>query len=87
MIFESKLFLRKQKDTNTGGEVHQLFSFRNLIYPKEKHIWAQIRIIHETEKAILVDNGRKFWIPKSRINKIKLKNNTLEIYTSERTIG
>jgi hypothetical protein len=40
------------------------FSIRNAIYPKEKYVWAQIRIIYETDKAILADNGRKFWIPK-----------------------
>ena len=28
-------------------------------YPKEKYIWAQFRILHETEKAILIDNGIK----------------------------
>ena len=27
----------------------------NLNYPEEKYIWAQVRILHETEKAILVD--------------------------------
>jgi len=31
----------------------------NLNCPKEKYIWAQIRILHETEKAILIDNGMK----------------------------
>lgn len=30
------------------------FSIRNAIYPKEKYIWAQIRIIHETDKAIIL---------------------------------
>lgn len=59
------------------------FSIRNLIYPQEKYIWAPVRIIRETEKAILVNNGRKFWIPKSRIYGIRLKNNTFEICTQE----
>ena len=63
------------------------FSIRNIIYPKERYIWAQIRIIHETYKAILVDNGRKLWIPKSRIFGIKLKNNTFEIYIKESVAG
>ena len=49
-----------------------LFSIRNLIYPQERYIWAQVRIIHETDKAILVDNGRKFLIPESRIYGIRL---------------
>ena len=63
------------------------FSIRSLIYPKEKHVWAQVRIIHETDKAILIDNGMKFWIPKSRIYGIRLRNNTFEIYTKESTVG
>ncbi len=64
-----------------------IFSIRKVIYLEEKYIWAQVRIIRETEKAILVDNGRRFWIPKSRINRIRLKNNTFEIYTKESTAG
>ncbi len=27
------------------------FSIHRLTYPKEKYIWAQVRILHETEKA------------------------------------
>jgi len=64
-----------------------IFSIRNIIYPEEKYIWAQVRIIHEMDKAILIDNGRKFWIPKSRIYGIRLKNNTFEIYVKESTVG
>jgi hypothetical protein len=60
---------------------------RNLLYPKEKYIWAQIHILHETEKAILVDNGMKIWIPKSRIRRIRLRNNTFEIYVKESIVG
>ncbi len=62
------------------------FSIRNAIYPKERFIWVPVRIIHETDKAILVDNGRKFWIPKSRIYGTRLKNNTFEIYIKERAV-
>jgi len=62
------------------------FSIRNAIYPKERYIWAQIRIIHETDKAILVDNSRKIWISKSLINGIRLKNNTFEIYVKEGSV-
>jgi hypothetical protein len=62
-------------------------TIRELMYPKEKHVWTQVRIIHETDKAILVDNGRKFWIPKSRINKIRLRNGIFEVYATESTIG
>ena len=64
-----------------------IFSIRNVTYPEEKYIWAQVRIIHETDKAILVYNGRKIWIPKSRINRIRLKNNTFEIYVKESSVG
>lgn len=63
------------------------FSIRSTIYPKERFIWAQVRIIHETDKAILVDNGRKTWIPKSRIYGVKLKNSAFEIYVKERAVG
>jgi len=63
------------------------FSIRNCVYPKEKYIWVPVRIIHETKKAILVDNGRKTWIPKSRIYGVRLKNNAFEIYVKESTIG
>ena len=59
----------------------------NLMCPKEKYIWVQIRILHETEKAILVDNGMKIWIPKSWIHGIRLKNNIFEIHVKESTVG
>ena len=54
-----------------------------LICPNEKYIWVKVRILHETEKAILVDNGMKIWIPKSQIYKIRLKKNMFEIYVKE----
>ena len=31
----------------------------NLSYSKERYIWAPVQIPHETEKAILIDNGIK----------------------------
>ena len=58
-----------------------------LIHPKERYICAQIRILHETEKAILVDNSMKIWIPKSQVQRIRLRNNVFEIYVKESTIG
>ena len=71
-----------------GGEaMFWPLNIYRLIYPKERHIWAQIRILHETEKAILIDNGMKIWIPKSRIYWIRLKNNIFEIYVKESTVG
>ena len=63
------------------------FSTYNLLYPKEKYIWARVRILHETEKAILIDNDMKIWIPKSRIYRIRLRNNIFEIYVKESTVG
>ena len=63
------------------------FSIYNLLYPKEKYVWAQVRILHETDKAILVNNGMKIWIPKSRICGIRLRNNIFEIYVKESTVG
>jgi len=62
-------------------------SIYNLLYPKEKYIWAPVRILHETNKAILADNGMKIWIPKSRIYGIRLRNNFFEIYVKESTVG
>ncbi len=61
--------------------------YSNLLYPKEKYIWAQVRMLYETDKAVLVDNGMKIWIPKSRIRGIKLRSNIFEIYVKENTVG
>ncbi len=63
------------------------FSIYRLMHPKERDIWAQVRILHETDKTILVDNGMKTWIPKSRIHRIRLRNNIFEIYVKESTVG
>jgi len=63
------------------------FSIYRLIYPKVRHIWTPVRILHETEKAILIDNGMKIWIPKSQIYGIGLRNNIFEIYVKESTVG
>ena len=63
------------------------FSVYRLLYPDEKYIWVQIRILRETNKAILVDNGMKIWIPKSKIHGIRLKNNVFEIYVKRSVVG
>jgi len=63
------------------------FSIYRLIYPKEKYIWARVRILYETDKAILIDNGMKIWIPKSRIHGIRLRTNIFEIHVKESTVG
>ena len=62
-------------------------SIYRLMHPKERYIWAQIRILHETDKAVLVNNGMKIWIPKSRIHRIRLRNNVFKIYVKESTLG
>ncbi len=50
-------------------------------------IWVQVRILRETDKAILIDNGIKIWIPKAHINAIRLRNNIFEIYVKESNLG
>ena len=56
-------------------------------YPQEKKIWVKVRFLHETDKAVLVlFEGRKIWIGKSRIYKIKFKRNVFEIYTKESSV-
>ncbi len=62
------------------------FGIYNLLNP-EKYTWAQVRILHETDKAILVYNGMKIWIPKSQVNRIRLRNNIFKIYIREGVIG
>ena len=57
-------------------------------FPKNNYIWIKIKIIKETKKAILVDACcSKFWIAKSQIKKIRLKNRTFEIRVWEKIIG
>jgi len=64
-----------------------MFNIYDLINPKPKYIWAQVRILHETEKAILVYNGMKIWIPKSQIYGIRLRKNVFEVYVREGMLG
>jgi len=54
-----------------------------LLFCKSEYIWVQVRIIHETHRAILVDHGRKVWIAKSLIAKIRLRKGIFEIYVKE----
>ena len=50
-------------------------------YPKPEYIWAMVKMRYETEKAILVlHKGARFWIPKSRIGKVKFKKGIFWIY-------
>ena len=62
------------------------FNINKFLYPQEKYIWIQVRILYETKKAILVNTGMKIWIPKSRIQKIRQRNNILEIYVKENIV-
>lgn len=64
-----------------------MFIRRNLTYPRQRYIWAKVRILRETDKAILVESGMKIWIPKSRIRAIRLRNNRFEVYVKESTVG
>ena len=61
--------------------------YGKFVYPREKYVWVQVRILHETDKAVLVDTGTKIWIPKSRIHRIRLQNNTLQIHVKENIAG
>jgi len=63
------------------------FNYRNLLSPRPKYIWAQVHILHETKKAILVDNGQKIWIPKSQIYGVRLRQNVFEVYVKESIVG
>ena len=50
-------------------------------YPQEKKIWVKIRFLHETEKAVLIlYEGRKIWIAKSWIYKMRLRKGVFQIY-------
>jgi len=62
------------------------FSIYNIFRPKPQYTWAQVRILKETDKAILVECGTKIWIPKSRIHGIRLRNNIFEVYVEENMV-
>lgn len=50
-------------------------------YPRQIYTWVMVRMRYETEKAILVlYDGDKIWIPKSRIRKIKFRKGSFWIY-------
>jgi hypothetical protein len=64
-----------------------LFTVRSIIYPRERYIWVGVRILHETDRAVLVYNGMKVWIPKALIYGMRLRNNVFEFYIKEGAIG
>ena len=63
------------------------FTMRSWIEPREHYVWAQVQILYETDKAVLVYNGMKIWIPKSQIYGVRLKNNIFELYVKESVVG
>ena len=63
------------------------FNIYRLLQSKERYIWVQVRILYETDKAILVESGIKIWIPKSQIYEIRLRKNIFEIYVRENAVG
>ena len=74
------------------------FNVYRIIQSRERYIWVQVRILHETNKAILVTappchpegasatEGSKLWIPKSQIYSIRLRKSVFEIYARESII-
>ena len=56
------------------------FSIYRFLYPRSRYVWVQVKILHETKKAVLVENVEKMWVPKSQIRKVRLRNNIFEIY-------
>jgi hypothetical protein len=47
------------------------FRLKNLFFPKT-YIWIDVLLLKETQKAILIEfNGKKVWLPKALIVKIK----------------
>ncbi|MCK5591113.1 MAG: hypothetical protein KAI72_04080 [Candidatus Pacebacteria bacterium] len=54
-----------------------------LLFGKSEYVWLPVRILKETDKAILVPNYRKFWIAKSQIVKMRLRKGVFEVYVGE----
>ncbi|MBI4845049.1 MAG: hypothetical protein HY810_01005 [Candidatus Omnitrophica bacterium] len=53
------------------------------LFGKSEYAWFPVRILKETDKAVLVENCRKIWIPKSQIVKIRLRSGIFEVYVRE----
>ena len=65
-----------------------LFSLYTLICPEERRLLVRVRIIHETQKAVLVDLPiSKQWIPKSRIDGVRIKDKNFEFLLKESIIS
>jgi len=83
-MFRSNIFLSLRgalatKQSQSG--------YGKFVYPTEQYVWAQVRILHETDKALLVDTNTRTCIPKSQIYRIRLQNNTFQIYVKENIFG
>jgi len=64
-----------------------LFTLYRLLNLQEKRIWIKVQILHETKKAALAEvSVGKQWIPKSRIDGVRLKNKNFEFYLKESVI-
>ena len=57
-----------------------------LLFGKSEYVWFPVRILRETDKAVLVENCRKMWIAKSRIAKIRLRRGFFEVYVRKKHI-
>jgi len=64
-----------------------LWLLDNGTFPKPakiKYVWAKVSLRYETEKALLVlHNGVKVWLPKSRIRKLKFRRGSFLINVPE----
>ena len=63
-----------------------MFWIIRLLLGKSDYVWFPVRILKETDKAILVEIGRKIWIAKSRIVKIRLRKGVSEVYVRKNII-
>jgi len=67
-----------------------MFNFLRLLnipYGYYHYIWVEVKLLKETKKAILIEfEGRKTWLPKAWIKRIKRYNynefNVISIKTS-----
>lgn len=62
------------------------WSFGRILHPPEPSVWVPVRILRETDKALLVFNGAMRWIPKSQIQRIRLRGRTIEFRTLARWV-
>jgi len=65
-----------------------LFSLYTLICPEERRLWVKVRILHETQKAVLIESPTdQQWIPKSRIDAVRIKDKNFEFLLKESMIN